>query len=110
MVYTLIERVEIIFMFGSEGRSALRSAAVFNARHQRESVMANKKRVGQRALDEAAQIEVLGHFAATPTSSVRKAATITGISRETVRPAFKLHTFYPHKMQILQELTENDYD
>ncbi|KAF2886171.1 hypothetical protein ILUMI_20001 [Ignelater luminosus] len=123
----LAERVEIIFTYGFEGQSALRTTAVFNARHPEKSIshtyakklgtkfeetgsVANKKRVGPRVLDEVAQIEILGHFTATPTSSVRKAKTVTGISRETVRRALKLHKFYPYKMQIFQELAEDDYD
>ncbi|KAF2903835.1 hypothetical protein ILUMI_02333, partial [Ignelater luminosus] len=57
---------------------------------------------GERVLNEVVQIEILGHFAATPESSVRKVATATGISRETVRRTFK--------MQILQELTKDNYD
>ncbi|KAF2904983.1 hypothetical protein ILUMI_01194 [Ignelater luminosus] len=43
-----------------------------------DDTLANKKRVGPRRLDEVAQMEVVGHFAATSTSSVRKTTTATG--------------------------------
>lgn len=127
MVYSLAERIQMVFIYGSENRCALRTAAAFNEINPGKNVshtyirqliikfeetgsVANKKRVHQRVLNEAAQVEVLGHFAMNPTMSLRQASAITGISHEAVRRVLKLHKFHPYKMQILQELREDDPD
>ncbi|KAL1516255.1 hypothetical protein ABEB36_000174 [Hypothenemus hampei] len=38
MVYTIAERVEIIYLFAGENRCALRAATGFNARHPDKNV------------------------------------------------------------------------
>lgn len=96
MVYTIAERVEMVFCYGAE-KSFRRVAAFFNERHPDKNVshvyvrelirkfqetgsVANIKRNQPTVVDEAAQIEILGQFAINPTMSTRRAATATGIS------------------------------
>lgn len=127
MVYSTAERVEIIFIYGAEHSCARASARVFNERHPDKNVDAryildlvqkfqdtgsvvNKKRAGNRVVDEMAQLEVLGHFAMDPTSSLRNISTATGLSYSSVRKVTKLHKFHPYKMKTLQELGEDDFD
>lgn len=55
----------------------------------------NKRRGTTRVLTEEAHIEVLGIFAAKPTSSLRPVAQQTGISHESMRQAPKKYYFYP---------------
>lgn len=127
MVYSVQERTEIIFIYGEVGKCARRTAFVFNERNPNRDVthryvldlvakfsetgsVSNKKRINLRVLNEEAQIEVLGTFTAEPTSSLRTVAEQTGMSHETVRKAMKMHKFHPYKMQILQEIYEDDFD
>lgn len=127
MVYTLQERTEIIFMYGAENRSARRTAHVFNERHPDKNVshryvldlvkkfeetgsVCNKVNKQPRVLTEAAQIEVLGHFAADPTTSISKTVQLTNISYGSIQKVLKLNKFFPYKMSIVQELGEDDYD
>lgn len=127
MVYTLAERVEVIFIYGSSNRCALRTARRFNELHpdknmghnyvqelvakfQETGSICNKKRTEPRLLNEAAQVEVLGQFAMDPTISIRQATRVTGLCYESVRKVLKMHKFRPYKMVILQELTDDDPD
>jgi len=127
MVYTLQERIEIILIYGEVRKCARRAAVLFNERNPNREVshryvldlvtkfsetgsVNNKTRKNRRVLDEEAEIEVLGTFVAEPTNSLRSVAEQTGMSHETVRKALKIHKFHPYKMQILQELHEDDYD
>ena len=97
MVYSLEERIEIIFAYGAQNGCARQAARVFNARHPEKNVthcyvmklvrkfeetgsVCNKKRTQPKILDEATQVEVLGHFAAVPTNSIRKVSYVTNIS------------------------------
>lgn len=127
MVYTLRQRIEMIFIYGEQGRCARRTAEVFNNRNPNCNVshryildvvakfnetgsVGNKKRANRRVLNEDAQVEILGTFVAEPTNSLRTVARLTGMSHETVRRALQLHKYHPYKMQILQELHEDDFD
>lgn len=127
MVYTIAERVEMIFIYGAENRCFARTAAVFNERHRERNVghkyirelvakfeeigsVCNKKRNEPRLLNDAAQIEVLGEVAMAPTTSLRTVADQTGLSRESVRKVLKLHKFHPYKPLITQELGDDDPD
>src|SRR6202042_2167310 len=127
MVYTLVERVEIILIFGAQNQCARQTAVIFNARHPEKITshryvldlvtkftqtgsVANKKRNHRKVLDEDAQVEVLGHFGINPNISLRKIVDATGISLGSVHTVTKLHKFHPFKMKILQELTEDDFD
>ncbi|KAL1491580.1 hypothetical protein ABEB36_012155 [Hypothenemus hampei] len=127
MVYTLQQRTEIIFIYGECGRCARRTAEIFNERNPNTNVkhkyvlklvakftetgsVGNKKRVQMCVLDEAAQIEVLGSFVAEPTTSLRSMARQVGMSHETVRKALKFHKFHPYKMQMLQQLFDDNFD
>lgn len=127
MVYTLGERVELILIYGAENQCARRTAVTFNVRHPEKTTshryvldlvakftetgsVANKKRDQQRVLDEAAQVEVLGHFGINPNTSLRKVVDATGISLGSVHKVTKIHKYHPYKMQIHQELSEDDFD
>lgn len=127
MVYTLAERIEIIFIYGAENQCARRTTATFNQNHPDKHVshkyvlelvgkfresgsVANKKRAQPRVINEAAQIEVLGHFAMNPTNSLRQVSALTRISYGAVQKVMKLNKFHPYKIQIHHELTEDDFD
>ena len=127
MVYSTAERVDIIFIYGSQDKCFLRTAQRFNERHPGQNVspeyvrklvvkfeetgsVANKKRNQPRLVNEAAQIEILGQFAMNSTLSTRQAAVATGLCRESIRKVLKCHKFYPYKLQILQELSDDDPD
>lgn len=127
MVYSTAERVEIILIYGMENRCALRTARTYNERHPGQNLshacvrnlvakfeatgsVNNQKTVQPRLLNEAAQIEVLGLFAANPTMSTRQAGMQTGLSHESVRKVLKRHKFHPYKMKILHELGDDDPD
>ncbi|XP_050295593.1 uncharacterized protein LOC126735594 isoform X2 [Anthonomus grandis grandis] len=100
MVYTLRQRIEMIFIYGEQGRCARRTAEVFNNRNPNCNVshryildvvakfnetgsVGNKKRASRRVLNEDAQVEILGTFVAEPTNSLRTVARLTGMSHET---------------------------
>ncbi|KAL1509572.1 hypothetical protein ABEB36_004285 [Hypothenemus hampei] len=97
MVYSLEERVEMVLIYGASNECARQTAQIFNKRHGDRNVshvyvlqllqkfresgsVGNVKRNTPRVLDEAAHIEVMDHFAADPTTSIRKVSTQTGIS------------------------------
>jgi hypothetical protein len=115
MVYTLAQRTE------------RQTAAEFNRRHPENSLnhkyvlelirkffetgsVNNKKRDGKRVINDLTQIEVLGHVAAAPQSSVRELSTLTNISVGSVHKVLRLNKFHPYKMQPIHELTEDDFD
>lgn len=127
MVYSVEERIEIIFVYGAQEMCYLRTALAFNERHPGRNVshvyvrdlvrkfqetgsVANKRRQGPKILDEEMQVEVLGQVANNPEVSTRQLASITGISRTSVRRVLKRHKFHPYKMKILQELGDDDPD
>lgn len=127
MVYTLQERTEIIFIYGAENRCARRTARVFNETHAGQNVshryvldlvqkfeetgsVCNKAVKQPRVLTEAAQIEILGQFAVEPTTSISKVAKLVNISVGSIHKVLKLNKFFPYKMSILQQLSEDDYD
>ncbi|KAJ8944596.1 hypothetical protein NQ318_006010 [Aromia moschata] len=70
----------------------------------------NKKRDGPILLNEAAQIGVLGQVAMAPITSLREVAQQTGLSHESVRKVLKLYKFHLYKLQITQELGNDDPD
>lgn len=127
MVYTLQERTEIIFIYGAENRCARMTARVFNERHAGQTVshryvldlvhkfeetgsVCNKTVKQPRVLTEAAQIEILGHFAVEPNTSTSKVAKLVNISVGSIHKVLKLNKFFPYKISILQQLSEDDYD
>lgn len=125
MVYSIEERVEIITLFFKNNDSARVTAALFNERHPAKNVTAayvlhlvakfnatgsveNRKRANER--DEAREVAVLGHVAMDPTLSTRKLSDVSGVSRTTIRRILKHHKFHPFKIQLVQELNEDDFD
>lgn len=127
MVYSLQERIEIIFIYGEEQRCARRTARVFNERHpdknlghqyvldlvnkfQETGSVGNKIVKNRRVLTEAAQIEILGNFAMDPQTSIPKVSRLTNISVGSVHKTLRLNKFFPYKIQLLQQLAEDDYD
>lgn len=127
MVYTLEERIEIVFIYGEEGQCARRTAATFNERYPGKNVshtyviqlikkfketgcVINKKTNQPKLINEAAQIEIMGHFAMNPTSSIRQVSATTGMSMGSVHKILKLNKFHPYKIQPYQKLLEEDFD
>lgn len=127
MVYTLGEKVEIVLIYGAENQCARRTAATFNERHPEKSTshryvldliakftetgsVSNRKRTEPRVLNQATQIEILGHFGINPRSSLRQISAATHISLGSVHKVAKLHKFHPYQMQICHELNEDDFD
>jgi len=127
MVLTLQERVEIVFMYGENARSARATARQFNERHPGMNVshntviklvskfsetgsVANRKGRENRVVDELAQTEVLGLLSIDPQTSIRKVAAETGLSYSSVRKVTKIHKWHPYKVKILHELHEDDFD
>ncbi|KAJ8914995.1 hypothetical protein NQ315_002520 [Exocentrus adspersus] len=124
MVYTIAERVEVIFIYGAQQNCAGATARMFNDRHTDKRMdhsyvralveatgsVKNQKRQGDRVVDEVRQMEVIGQFVLNPTSSLRQMSALTGLSYSSVRKVTKLHKFHPYKMQNVQELSEDDFD
>lgn len=128
MIYSLEERVEMVLIYGANNESARRTATAFNERHPDRNVshvyvmklltkfratgsVGNAKHNRRRTiLDEAAQIEVLGHFVAEPTTSIRKVSKETRIATGSIQKVTKIHKFKPYKMHILHELQDDDHD
>lgn len=127
MVYTLQERTEIIFMYGAENRCARRTSRRFNDIHPNKHVghryvielvrkfeetgsVCNRVNKQARVLDEGTQIEILGHFAMNPSTSIPKVSQLTHVSVGSIHKTLKLNKFFPYKIQILQQLSEDDYD
>ncbi|KAJ8948893.1 hypothetical protein NQ318_005515 [Aromia moschata] len=116
----------MISIYGAENRCFARTAR-FNETHPGKNVghkyirelvgkfgetgsVCYKKRDGPRLLNEAAQIEVLSQVAMAPTTSLREVAQQTGLSHGSVRNLSKHHKFHPYKLQIIQELGDDDPD
>ncbi|KAL1494962.1 hypothetical protein ABEB36_010461 [Hypothenemus hampei] len=115
MVYTVQQKIEIIFIYGECVRWTRRTAAIFNesipntnlnhkyvleliAKFTEIGSITNKKTVRMHVLSEVAQIEVLGSFVAQPTTSLRVVAREVGTFHETVTKALKSNKFHPYKM------------
>ena len=127
MVYTLQERIELVFIYGTENNCARRTANTFNTRHPEKNVsrtyvrqliakfnetgsVANEKRTNYRVLNELTQIEILHKFQDSPTTSLRNVSNDTGVSLGSVHKVMKLNKFHPYKIKILHELYEDDFD
>lgn len=70
----------------------------------------NKKRNKPKVLNEAAHIDVLGHFAINPRTSIPTVSKQTNISIGSVHKVLKSNKFFPYKIQNYQRLSEDDYD
>ena len=128
MVRTSSERVEIIFIYGSQNKCIRKTVAVYNEKHPDKKIslnyvkslvkkfettgsVCNKKRLMKpRVVGEMAQLEILGHFSNDPTLSIRKVSKLTNISVGSVHKVLKLNKFFPYKLQFHQQLAEDDYD
>ena len=127
MVYTIRERSDMMIIYGSENRCARRTARAFNDKYPGKNVshryvidlvqkfldtgsVCNQKIQQPRVLDEGSQVEIIGHFAMDPNTSVRKVARKTNISTGSVHKALKLNKFFPYKIQMFQQLCEDDCD
>lgn len=127
MVYTLPERIEMIYLYAQQDYCFRRTVTVYNELHPDKNVsheyirqlvakfeetgsVKNKKRTTPRLLDEAAEVEILGEFTINPQLSLRQAARNTGVSHESVRKVLKKHNFFPYKLQVVQELGDDDPD
>ncbi|CAH0547180.1 unnamed protein product [Brassicogethes aeneus] len=129
MVYTIAERVELVYTYFKNNDCARQTARLFNVRHQDKNVshtyirklmvkfletgtVENKKDNPIRVVrNEGMQIVVIGHIAMDNTFSTRQLLSeVSGISRTSVRRILKVHKFYPYKIQLLHELNEDDYD
>jgi len=128
MVYSIAERVEIVELYFINNQCARRTATVFNYQHVNKHVhhsyileliakfrqtgsVANKKRNMENPVrNEATEVAVLGEIVMNPTLSTRKLSDETGVPRTTVQRILKHNKWHPYKIQLLQELTEDDND
>lgn len=128
MVYTIPERVEMIELYFKNNECGARAANLFNQRHADKHVsgkivrelvakfresgsVKNKKRQGENpVLNEPVELAVLGQVAMDSTMSTRQLAVATGVSRTSVQRVLKKYKFHPYKIQLLQELNDDDFD
>lgn len=62
------------------------------------------------ARDEATQVAVLGHVNLDPQLSVRKLSEASGVAKTTCHKILKLNKMHPYKIQLHQELGDDDFD
>ncbi|KAJ8922531.1 hypothetical protein NQ315_007561 [Exocentrus adspersus] len=128
MVYSTAQRVEVIQLYYKNNECGNRVAELFNQRHPdghmsgkivRELVakfcetgsVGNRKRHRENpVLNEITEIEVLGQIAMDSTLSTRQLARVTGMSRTSFQRILKKYKFHPYKIQLVQELNEDDFD
>ena len=81
------------------------------AKFRQTGSVANKKRIIENPVrNEAVEVAVLGQVSMNPTLSTRKMSDVTGIMRTTLRRILKHYKWHPYKIQLLQELNEDDND
>lgn len=127
-MYSLAERVEIIELYLKNNECGNRVAQIFNERHpgkllsgkivrelvakfrETGSVMNKKRQMENPVVNEAMEVFVLGQVAMDSTLSTRKLANETGVNRTSIQRILKKHHFHPYKIQLVQELNEDDFD
>jgi hypothetical protein len=128
MARPLDHRTDIILFFGQAQRNIHETVRLFNEAHPerpvvrkyvRESVnkFLNSGSVNQAprsgrpsVLTEEVQVDILADFALNPIQSIRTVAETHEISYSTTRKVLKINKFHPYKIQLHQELNEDDPD
>lgn len=128
MVYSKNERVEIISLYFKNNDCARMTARIFNQRHPNKHTsdvyvaslvqkfretgsVENKKRQAVNPVrNEAIEVAVLGHVEAEHCVSTRKLSEISGVSRASCQRILKAYKYHPYKLQLVQELNEDDPD
>lgn len=127
-MYTIDERVEMVSLYFKNNDCARAASRLFNELHRNKNVshtyicklmqkfretgsVANKKHEPeQRQRNEAMQVAVLGHIEMDSTISTRQLAETSGISRTTIQRILKMNKYHPYKIQLIQELNDDDND
>lgn len=126
MVFSVQERVEIVFLYGQH-RSYNGTANAFNERHpdnpitrkavtsliikfERTGSVLDEKRSGRPSTDNLTEVGVLAEFSTNPQQSAREVARNHNLPRWSVFKVLKVHHFHPYKIKLVQELSEDDFD
>lgn len=121
------DKVEMIFTFGASNENYHEAERRFNVAHPDRPVtrkylrtLVNKFRLsgsisdaprsGRPPLGEDKQFEIVAQFIEDPQQSTRSVANICDVSQGSVVRLLKKNKFHPYKIQLVQELNEDDPD
>lgn len=128
MVRSNEDKVEMIMLYGEARRNLHETVRLFNAAYPDRPVdrayvrqLVSKFRTTFSVKDaprsgrpcvttEEAQVAVLASVAVNPHASVRSTALEVGISKNSVHRVLKKHKFHPYKIQLHQEINDDDPD
>lgn len=118
----------MIFFYGEARRNVRQAVRLFNAAHPDREVspsyvqslvakftttfsVKDAPRSGRpRVRTDEMQVYVLGEYNVDPRQSLRNVARACGLSRGTIHTILKANKFHPYKVQLHQELSEDDPD
>lgn len=121
------QRVEIVLLSGQIGLSHRQIAEQMIAKYPELSIVhatvgkiirkfretgsvLDKQRSGRPSVDEDTKTVILAKVVASPKKSLRRTSTELGIPKSTIHKMLKLYKFHPYKIQLLQNLNDDDYD
>lgn len=128
MVRSNEEKVEMILCYGESGRNIHQAVRLYNEKfpdmvvdraYMRRLVhkftttfsLGDAPRSGRPSTTtEEDEIEMLAQFSINPHSSIRMAASEVNISKSSIQRVLKKHKFHPYKIELHQELNEDDFD
>ncbi|KAL1487720.1 hypothetical protein ABEB36_000218 [Hypothenemus hampei] len=125
MVYSLAEKVEIIFLYGKQNECARETARIFNELHpdhqtshtyvsqivkkfRETGSVANLKK--NNPPNELMEVGILGELTMNPHQSVRSLERTTGIPKSNVHRILQKHKWHPYKIHLVHCLNEDDPD